>query len=143
VFFKKSKVKAAKGDSVDNEIIIKETFSKISQFMNILKEKHINLLTIGDDQFGATIQVRANKIIDNAEIDTWLARSVDKVKRVSWVQIEISGHDFDWDYRNKQFDMHDAAGSAFLDMCKTSTLHETPIHKLMLVLRLSQDTTTS
>lgn len=140
MFFRRSKTEVSSPE-LDMGIIItqeiKNTLNKVYQFINILNDHEINLLTIGDDESGATIQVREFNIQSLDIVNKWLNRSITKVKRVSWVQIEITGHDNDGDYRSAKFEFKHELGDAFLYICDNSPIAETPLHQLLLVSHLS------
>ncbi len=117
---------------------IKKILGPAYQLLSVLEDVEINLLTIGKDEFGATIQVRDRDTTTSDNVIIWLNRSIHKVKKVSWVEIEITGHDIDGDYRSLQFQLASELGEAFLTICNNAPLHETPIDQLILVQLLSQ-----
>ncbi len=136
MFFKKSQNKKPQIDTNRDEV--KKILSLIPPLLAILDDVEINVLTIGNDEFGATVQVRDRGIATPDNISIWLSRSIHKIKKVSWVEIEIDGHDCDGDYRSRKFQFDRELGDALLNMCYDAPGGETPIDQLILLIHLSQ-----
>ena len=117
---------------------IKAKLGDVYEYMRGLKDKKIELLTIGDDEVGGSIQIRLSDLRNHWQINPWLVRSVEKVKKISWVHIEITGHDVDGDYRSKKFEFKDLLGKQFLDVCWNAPMNETPLHHLLTIEYLKQ-----
>lgn len=110
---------------------VRHIISQASNFIGHLCDKKIELLAIGDDEFGATIQVRVWKLDNMYQFEEWLEKSRRKIKRMSWVQIEVSGHDHDGDYRSKKFKFENEVGNRFLIMCSQADEKDWSGYKLI------------
>ena len=132
MFSRKSKITEDVATAELNQMV-----SRIYEFARILKVKDINLLSIGDDEFGATIQVRQHEIKSFDSINSWISRSANKVKEVSWVEVEIKGYDSESDYRSKSFKFNKHVGELFLIICNNAAINNTPIHHLLTITHLS------
>jgi len=114
-FFNKKKLESPMTSEVEH--IISQTF----EFFSKLRDKKIELLCIGDDEYGATIQIRADNLNNEHQFDEWLEKSKRKVKRISWVHIEVCGHDYEGDYRSKKFRFDGPVGQRFLTLCEKTS----------------------
>lgn len=138
MFERKSKLEKPNSKGIVVTEYINEEMSRVYSMLNTLEGKRqIELLTIGDDENGATIQVRASRVDCADEINSWLSRSIRKVERISWVEIEITGYDSDGDHRNGKVKFPNELGDAFLFICDSKPFNETPLHQLLMVSTLS------
>lgn len=97
---------------------VEENFLRMLQraYETLNEVRDVYIAAVGDDEFGAHIQVsnylyRRGAVSDPATVTAWADRARRKVERLSFVRFEVSGHDHDSDYRSidLRFDNKDAA----------------------------------
>lgn len=116
---------------------IKVILGGVYEYRRTLKDFKIELLAIGDDEHGGSVQVRLNDLKHPEQIVPWLNRAIKKVKKVSWVHIEMSGHDEDGDYHSRKFEFSRKLGADFLEVCATAAIDNTPLHQILTIEYLS------